>query len=286
VSVKAMSWAWDQEVGGNDKLVLLRLADHANDDGVCWPSQDTMHVKCGIGGRTVRACLAKLEAYGLISRTPRWRDGRRTTDLIKLLLVADPAGSQEADSATSKAAIPAGSKPAKSAGSQAANNDRNNRQNLPGNPKEEPPTTEPLEQATSSLTQGKRPVKLKAVKVEDQVAALFAYWQERCGHSKALLDSKRRTKAKARLREGRTIEECRQAIDGAAVGAWVNPDTRVRYDGFATIFQDAEKFELMMKRAEAQAPAPVRDAFSDATRRRQEREDAVEQRVIAEREPA
>jgi Helix-turn-helix domain len=151
LSVKASAWAWDQPVGGNEKLVLLRLADHANDEGACWPSQGTMHVKCGISERTVRNSLIALEQRGLISREPRFREGRRTTDLIRLCIAAQ----LPANLAGSQPATVAAGQPADTAGGLPAKNDQNNRQilpdgNLPVEPKETTDTARSTERAVSS----------------------------------------------------------------------------------------------------------------------------------------
>ena len=43
------SWAWQQEVDDpSAKLVLVKLADSANDDGVCWPSHRKLARDCGL----------------------------------------------------------------------------------------------------------------------------------------------------------------------------------------------------------------------------------------------
>jgi len=86
VSVRVSTWAWQQPVGGHRKLVLLAVADQANDGGVCWPSQTSLARKCGISERRLRDHLAELEEGGYISRAERRRDdGTRSSDLYALL---------------------------------------------------------------------------------------------------------------------------------------------------------------------------------------------------------
>ncbi len=68
MSVKATVWAWQQEVGGNTLLVLLRLADHANDRGEAWPSKGTIAKKCKISESTVKTCIKELLSVGCISK--------------------------------------------------------------------------------------------------------------------------------------------------------------------------------------------------------------------------
>jgi hypothetical protein len=85
MSVKAMSWAFEQRLSGNEKCVLLALADRARDDGVCWPGQEETARKAFVSVRTVSRILGKLEAEGYLSRQPRYREnGSRTSDLTVL----------------------------------------------------------------------------------------------------------------------------------------------------------------------------------------------------------
>jgi hypothetical protein len=53
MSVRAMSWAFAQKLRAGEKLVLLALADRANEDGVCWPAIPSLAAKCSMSDRTV-----------------------------------------------------------------------------------------------------------------------------------------------------------------------------------------------------------------------------------------
>ena len=80
-----MSWVWQQRIKGTAKLVLLALADCANDDGKCWPGIETVSKKCGIGRNTAIDNIRKLEKQGLIISKRRYtEEGRRTSNLYKL----------------------------------------------------------------------------------------------------------------------------------------------------------------------------------------------------------
>jgi len=75
VSVHVSSWAWKQPVKNpTAKLVLLKLADAANDDGICWPFQKTIAEQIGITDRQVRTHLNALAAAGLISIEQHYRE--------------------------------------------------------------------------------------------------------------------------------------------------------------------------------------------------------------------
>ena len=48
------------------KLVLVKLADQANDDGECWPSYQSIADACEMGRSTVKAHIAWLEEHGFL----------------------------------------------------------------------------------------------------------------------------------------------------------------------------------------------------------------------------
>lgn len=82
-----MSWAWGRPLGPAAKLVLMALADIADDQGICWPSVGHLATKCTISERTAQRLLAGLERLGLIEVEPRFRpDGSRTSNRFRLKL--------------------------------------------------------------------------------------------------------------------------------------------------------------------------------------------------------
>lgn len=63
----ALTWAWGQAVPDpTAKLLLIKLADQANDDGACWPSRGSLASACGVSGRTVTRKAADLANLGLL----------------------------------------------------------------------------------------------------------------------------------------------------------------------------------------------------------------------------
>ncbi|EGX20852.1 endodeoxyribonuclease RusA family protein [Escherichia coli STEC_S1191] len=60
--------------------IMARLADFSNDEGVCWPSIETIARQIGAGMSTVRTAIARLEAEGWLTRKAR-RQGNRIRDL-------------------------------------------------------------------------------------------------------------------------------------------------------------------------------------------------------------
>ena len=60
-------WASAEPSRPTDRLMLLALADNANDEGCCRPSVETLHVKCRLGTvRGARRVLRRLEAGGFV----------------------------------------------------------------------------------------------------------------------------------------------------------------------------------------------------------------------------
>lgn len=76
MSVHISSRAWLVEgLSFAEKLVLLKLADMASDEGVCWPSNATIGAQCGLDLRSVRRIVARLEVRGLVTRQARFKAG-------------------------------------------------------------------------------------------------------------------------------------------------------------------------------------------------------------------
>lgn len=68
MSVSVMTWVWRQSTAtGNDRLVLLAIADAADDEGRnAWPSIATLAAKTRLDERTVRRIVRRLETEGHI----------------------------------------------------------------------------------------------------------------------------------------------------------------------------------------------------------------------------
>lgn len=83
MSVHVTAWVWLQQVGDPEaKLVLLKLADQANDDGECWPSQRTIAAAVEASVSTVKRRLSYLVARNLLIVEERAREGGlRTSNL-------------------------------------------------------------------------------------------------------------------------------------------------------------------------------------------------------------
>ena len=56
-----MTWAWQGPLPPGLKIVLLALADIADDEGVCWPGHRLLATKCSVTIRTVQRTIASLK---------------------------------------------------------------------------------------------------------------------------------------------------------------------------------------------------------------------------------
>lgn len=65
MSVKVMSRVWDHSTqDGSSLLVLLALADHADEDGVCWPGIERVAAKARVSERQAQRVIKALEEKG------------------------------------------------------------------------------------------------------------------------------------------------------------------------------------------------------------------------------
>lgn len=64
MSIALMSQVWPLDIPSTEKLVLLALADNANDDGECWPSIGTIADKTALSERTVHYAIKRLAQSG------------------------------------------------------------------------------------------------------------------------------------------------------------------------------------------------------------------------------
>ena len=104
MSVKISSYVWDgcaaSGVTGTKLLVIARLADWSNDDGVCWPSVETIARQIGAGVSTVRTAIGELEKAGWLGRKKRRVGNRNASNVYQLNIkkLRDSARSHHPDS--------------------------------------------------------------------------------------------------------------------------------------------------------------------------------------------
>lgn len=75
MSIRAFTWAFDEVAGVNrgEKLVLLALAEFANDDDITWRARHEIARRALCSDRSLSDYLASLEVKGFIEREARYR---------------------------------------------------------------------------------------------------------------------------------------------------------------------------------------------------------------------
>ena len=91
MSIALMTLAWKTDLPAGKKLVLLALCDNANDQGECYPSVQSIAIKCSMGERTVQQHVADMEGEGIVTRL--MRKGRSTVYKIDPRKFRTPAES-------------------------------------------------------------------------------------------------------------------------------------------------------------------------------------------------
>lgn len=86
MSYSAMAWARGIKTGSATvKAVLLAISNYADEEGVCWPSQDQLAEDTELSRHSIMRAIDQLEELGLVMRERRHRrDGSRSSDLIML----------------------------------------------------------------------------------------------------------------------------------------------------------------------------------------------------------
>ncbi|UTV26411.1 helix-turn-helix domain-containing protein [Photobacterium atrarenae] len=101
MSVRIMSKVWDDPTfRGSTKLIMLCLADFANDEGCCWPSMNRIAQKCGVSISTLKSQLNKLCDSGHIRKETRKKvtsSGEITNDTNLYWIVTESLGGPESD---------------------------------------------------------------------------------------------------------------------------------------------------------------------------------------------
>lgn len=97
MSLKAAHWVVHEARGLKplERLLLLVLAEHADDRDRVWPSQDRLAHMVGTSPSTLRRCLRRLERLGLLTHECQWAidestDTLRMTDVYQLHVGTQP----------------------------------------------------------------------------------------------------------------------------------------------------------------------------------------------------
>lgn len=72
MSIQAVAWVLEHECSteGNERLVLIALANHVGEEWDCWPSVATVAREANVSERTAQRCIARLCELGLVVKHP------------------------------------------------------------------------------------------------------------------------------------------------------------------------------------------------------------------------
>ena len=98
MSIKYMLEVFNMKVGSpTKKLILLKLADNASDQGECFPSYDYIARQCEISRRAVIININNLIKDGLLSKECRKNGDKNSSNIYKLTLSSGERGSLGSD---------------------------------------------------------------------------------------------------------------------------------------------------------------------------------------------
>ncbi len=280
MSMKYMVEALNCKVGNPiRKLILLKLADNANDNGVCFPSYNNIAEMCEVSERSVISHIKALEKMGLI--TVKHRSDKvkgHTSNLYYLHFskahkvnkkagenVAPPyENSSEASENDNSTLLNDLHHPYENDNSTLLNDLHPNQSIEPINEPVIEPTpisherdggdfATPRQRGTNPRAKGTNPraTGTNPRKINPDILAVFEYWQNRTHHSKAKLDPKRNKAIKNALTWGYSVGDLCQAVDGC-VATPFNQGQNDRgqvYDSLQTILKDADQVDRFMRNA-------------------------------------
>ena len=88
MSADALSWAWKTDLSSSQKIILLALANYADQEASCFPGHERLSQMTGMSTRSVGRNLRELESMGVFRKERRARKNGsgRTSDRYYLNL--------------------------------------------------------------------------------------------------------------------------------------------------------------------------------------------------------
>jgi len=107
-----------------------------------------------------------------------------------------------------------------------------------------------VSRATITKLKAQLEAEVKSGEFEQEIQHAFDYWREVCNHPRSKLDAKRATAIRNRFAAGHSLDDLKEAIDGAADSAYVDPKGVV-HDDIELICRDEVKFDSFRRRRQA-----------------------------------
>jgi uncharacterized phage protein (TIGR02220 family) len=234
-----MAQAFSVQVGNAArKLVLLKLADHANDQGECWPSYQYIAQQCEMNKRSAMRHIEALCVEGFIAKRTRKGPKGNSTNVYVVTL-----GGGKLSPPSETVTPPSDTMPP------------------PSDTVSPPPSDTVSPRISHSFESASEPVSepKDSVGQPDIAAAAIDYLNRKAGRNfKAVPTSTKLIRARAK--EGATLADFKAVIDRKCA-EWLGDQNREQYLRPATLF-NAEKFNNYL----GQLGAPVPMANSNGQR--------------------
>lgn len=222
MSIKIMSKVWDLDLKSTDKFVLIALADHANDDGECYPSLANIQKKVGLSKQGLLNIINRLIELKVLSKETRDRDnGSHTSNLYKITVENMEGVVNDVDKGGQR-------------GGQGVVNDVD-KGSQRGGLVYEPSINRQLE--TSVESSPKPPVEKTG---PNRYAEIVTYLNEKTGSNYRPNTPKTKQLIDARMKEGFTVDDFKTVIDKKSA-MWKNDPKMSAYLRPETLF--GPKFE-------------------------------------------
>lgn len=241
MSVEATAAVWARrDLTATEKLVAVRLADHASPDGTdAWPAVKRLCADTGLSERAVQGALQRLVEKGALRLTGKHR--RHHTNVYAVDLTPAPT-------APPQQVLPAADAPpqdVRPTPADAAPTPRTSCTPTPAAGAPKPSVNHPGTSMEPSLPSSK-------LDRRSPLAVVFGSWQEATGKRRAVLDGKRTRLINAALKQY-PLDDIVDAVRG-----WQNvPHNRGENDR-STVYND---LELLLR--DAQHIERFRDAWRD-----------------------
>ena len=232
------------------KLVLLKLADNANDEGLCWPSYENIAAHCEMDRRTVMRHIKTLSTDGFLSITHRKREDSKLnkSNVYQLTLAGGDKMTlpNKGKSSSDKMTLPSdrvslGSDPVSPLGGdpvspRTSHSFESVKEPIPLNPQDGESEFQNEKLVISYLNESK-----------EKLASSLGQHQPR--GARAIKSNLR--KISARLKDGFTVKDCELVIDYLHQ-RWGHDQSMAEYFVLGSVFV-ASKFEDKVIKAQAWA---------------------------------
>jgi len=257
MSLDATRWAWQQALKPSTKLVLLALADRANDSGECWPSTARLVSDTGLNRKTAMSCTQELNNIGLITITKKTGTGNKYH--INIPDTTSPKNGTSYNIDTDNQPVPKVVLPSPKNGTTTS--PTLGTLNLPIEPINNLPIKTIVKNTDST------PQKPQNETQADPVTDIFKFWQIAMNHPNAVFDNKRKSTITKALKNY-NAEQLKAAITGCAKSAWHmgKNDKQKVYDGLDLIFRNADKIEGFIQNS---IITPAKGVTTHATKHQQ-----------------